>query len=308
MSTFYCCAFVIGCAFAAACGATPLSPTAPTSSSGQFGGTWLPMVTIDSCTGTLTCIGYTHDWFALRLVQHGSVVTGSAYVGGRVFDVNAAVRANGELVIQTPPVATFSLDELSLHPADTGLTGTLRYTEAPMIVRAHVTSAKRGPLESTQVDVHGTWVGNSIARVCTFTLSPQCPLPARPFRLSLTQSGSMVSGNLDPSFEERFRVPVAGRFAASTLTLDGSATLESGQLQLHLITWNSHADSLGRMMGSFVLDEETILPDRRSTFHSESDLQDVYLLPDWFMVNTTSTRVPALARLLLRKPYPILAH
>jgi len=40
------------------------------------------------------------------------------------------------------------------------------------------------------------------------------------------------------------------------------------------------------MTGNFVLEQETIAPDRRSIVDFESDLQDVYLLPDWFVANT----------------------
>jgi len=171
----------------------------------------------------------------LRLAQDSSRITGSAYLAGKSFDVNGLVDSNQNLIVSTPPTPTFALDELRLHGGPAGLTGTVRYTGGPMTVQGHITSAKRGPLESTQLNVQGTWMGDSLVRSCTFTGLPNCPLLSRIFRLTLSQTGTTATGNLDLDVQERFRIPVRGTFSGGALSLAGAASVDGGALQLRLV-------------------------------------------------------------------------
>jgi len=161
-------------------------------------------------------------WSVLRLAPDGPGIHGSGYFLGMPFEVNGSVDSTGELVITTPSTPSFSLDELRLRAASTGLTGTVRFRAPPINIEGHITSAKRGPLESTQLTAEGTWNGNAVTRVCTFTGWRECPYLTRIFQLSLTQSGTTASGSLVMSGDERYRLPVDGRFTASTLTLAGA--------------------------------------------------------------------------------------
>jgi hypothetical protein len=52
----------------------------------------------------------------------------------------------------------------------------------------------------------------------------------------------------------------------------------------------SRSDAFGRMTGSFTYEEESVQPDHRKLAHYESDLQDVYLLPDWLSAGATTVR------------------
>jgi len=285
---------VVGSSLAVACGAsTPVTPSAAAAAaagSSAFVGTWVPNIAIDSCTGSHACIALDSTWFVLRLAAEGSRIRGSGYVGGTSMDVDGSVDPTGDLVITSPSTSAFSLDELRLRTGSTGLTGTLRYRSEPMTVQGHITSARRGPLEPTQLNAQGTWQGNSVVRSCTFIGLTACPLPNRIFRLSLAQSGATVSGNLDLDFTERFRIPVRGQLTASTLTLEGTASrLDFGNtLQLRLIAWTSHTDAFGRMTGTYTLEQELIQTNYRSSTHYESELQDVYMLPDWFQSSSVT--------------------
>ena len=247
MKTRYQQLIAIGYAFSAACGTSmPVTPSpAAAAGSSAFVGTWVPNIAIDSCTGSHACIALDSTWFVLRLAAEGSRIRGSGYVGGRSIDVDGSVDPRGDLVITSPSTPAFSLDELRLRAGSTGLTGTLRYRSEPMTVQGHITSARRGPLEPTQLNAQGSWNGNSVVRSCTFIGLTACPLPNRIFRLSLAQSGATVSGNLDLDFTERFRIPVRGQLTASTLTLEGTASRPDfgSTLQLRLIAWTSHTDA-----------------------------------------------------------------
>src|SRR3954469_15237201 len=217
----------IGCAFTAACGAsTPVQPSSVSSNS-PFAGTWVPSIAIDSCTGSHACIALDTTWSVLRLAPQGSGIRGSGYFAGRSFDVNGSVDPTGELVITTPSTSRFSLDDLRVRVGSTGLTGTVRFRADPITVVGHITSANRGPLESTQLNAEGRWIGNSVIRACTFTGWTECPYQTRLIQLSLTQSGGTASGDLLMSNDDRYRIPVDGRFTASTLTLTGAASRSS---------------------------------------------------------------------------------
>src|SRR5438128_1739015 len=157
--------------------------------------------------------------------------------------------------------------------------------------RGHITSAKHGPLEPTLLNVQGTWMGDSLVRSCTLTGLTECPSLSRLFRLSLTHNGTSASGNLDLDASERFRIPVRGGFSASALTLEGVSSRQQagGTFQQRLVAWTSRSDSFGRMNGTFTLEEESVSPDRRVVVHYESDLQDVYLIPDWFQPSSLAS-------------------
>lgn len=171
---------VIVCGVVTACGATPPVSPSPNAGDGAFTGTWVPTIAVDSCTGSHECIALDSSWFVLRLVQDGVRVHGSGYLAGKAFDVSASVDSSEQLAIATSASASFSLDELLLRvsPAS-GLIGAIRYTSGPMTVRGHIGSAKRGRPESTQTNVQGTWIGNSVVRACTFSGWTECPLLSR---------------------------------------------------------------------------------------------------------------------------------
>jgi hypothetical protein len=276
-------AVAMACGVAAACSSPPAAPTGA-AAVGRFAGTWVPIVSIDSCSGSHECIALGDLWIVLRLAQDAAQVRGSGYVGGHAFDVNATVDSSGQMTITTPSKPSFSLDELSLqsNPAS-GLSGTIRYTSGPSTVRGHINSARRGPLESTQTTVQGRWIGNSIVRSCSLSGLTECPRLSQLFGLSLSQNGGTTTGNLDLSLSEQFRVPVSGTFMSSVLTLGGASARPQigGTYQQRITAWASRADAFGRMEGTFTLEEETVLPDHRALARYESDLQDVYLLPDW---------------------------
>jgi hypothetical protein len=290
-----CCPLIAAYSLVAACGSSPpQSPAMPTSRA-PLTGTWAATIRVENCTGSPECIALDTSSFVMRLVQDGSDIHGSAYVAGASLDVNGAVDPSGLVKLTTRQRADFALRELSIRSdATLGLVGTIQYTAAPIAVRAQITSAKRGPLEPTLSLIQGTWVGNSSVRACTYTGWTECPRFSRLFRLSLQQSASAISGNLDFSFEERFRVPVRGAFS-SMLTLDGVSTRQEpgGTYQLRLLTWTSRSDAFGRMTGSFVYEEESVQPDHRNLARYESELQDVYLLPDWLPNDATAIRSSA---------------
>lgn len=228
---------VFGAAIAAACGTTPMQPS-PTAANSAFAGTWVPTVLIDSCTGSHLCIALDTTWSVLRLAPDGPGIHGSGYFLGTPFEVNGSVDSSGELVIVTPSTPSFSLDELRLRAGSTGLTGTVRFKAPPITIEGHIASAKRGPLESTQSTAEGFWNGNGLTRVCTFTGWRECRYATRIFQLSLTQSGATASGSLQMSGDERYRLPVAGHFTASTLTLTGGVSRPylDTTIQMRLIT------------------------------------------------------------------------
>lgn len=279
------------CGIAAACGSSvPEQPLAP-SGRGAFTGTWAPTVRVLGCTGSHACIAFDTTSFVMRLAQDGSQVHGTAFVGGASLDVTGTVDPAGRLSLTTSPRPVFTLHELSLRAdATVGMTGTIQYTVSAMTVQGQITSAKRGPLESILSTVQGTWTGNSRVRACTYSGWTECPRLARPFRLSLRQSGSAITGDLDFSYDERFRVPVRGAFTTPVLSLDGTAIHEQAgsTYQLRLLTWTSRPDAFGRMSGSFTYEEEFVLGARRDTARYESELEDVYLLPDWLPYGTAA--------------------
>lgn len=118
------------------------------------------------------------------------------------------------------------------------------------------------------------------------------PAVVQNFKLSLTQAGATISGNLDVNASDRFRVPVVGLFAPSTLNFSGVTTRpqDAGTYQLRVSAWTSRSDGFGRMDGTFVLEEESVGPDYRYAARYNSELQDVYLLPDWLQLGAASAR------------------
>jgi len=286
---------VLGCALLAACNAsTPVQPSSGGSGDSPFAGTWVPSIVIDSCTGSHACIALDSTWSVLRLAAFGSGIRGSGYFAGRSFDVIGSVDSTGQLVITTHTTATFSLDELRLRPSPTGLTGTVRFTAAPMTVVGHITSAKHGALESTQSTAEGRWVGSSVVRECTFAGWTQCPYGTRLIELSLTQSGGTASGDLVMSNDDRYLIPVNGRFTASTLALSGAASRSyfGDTIQLRLVAWTSRTDAFGRMTGTFTLDQDIIGTGERLSVRYDAEMQDVYLLPGWFQLTTSRANAP----------------
>jgi hypothetical protein len=92
------------------------------------------------------------------------------------------------------------------------------------------------------------------------------------------------------SNDDRYRIPVDGRFTASTLTLAGAASRSAfgNTIQLRLVAWASQTDAFGRMTGTFTLDEDIIAPSQHGSAHFDSELRDTYLLPGWFQPTTYS--------------------
>jgi len=272
-----------GCVIAACGSSMPESPSAPSGRT-TFGGSWVASIGIETCSGSHACIALDTSWFVLRLAQNGSEVHGVAYVAGNAVDVTGTVDPAGQLTLTTPPRPFFTLHELSLRADPTfGMTGTIHFTASSVTLRGHIASVKHGPLEPTQTTVQGTWVGSSLVRSCTYTGYRECPSLQRLFRLSMTQTGSLVSGNLEFDAQERFGVPVRGTFTSSVLTLDGAVarpTALGGVYQLRLLTWTSRSDAFGRMTGSFTYEEQLDQGEPRLSARYESDLVDVALLPD----------------------------
>lgn len=288
-----CAMIAAACGLVAGCGGSALeTPTSP-GSAGAFTGTWVPQVRVTSCTGSYECIA-PPSWFLLRLVHEGSGVRGAAVIRGRVADVTGTIDPSGNVAFTALPGASLTVYELSIRADSTvGITGTIHYSTAGLTLRGEITSAKRGPLEQTLSTIQGTWFGDSLVRACTFAGYTECPRAARLFRVSLQQSGTVLSGDFDFSLDQRFRVPVRGTLTASVLTLTGEATITfptGGTYRLRLMTWTSRPDALGRMNGTFTYDEESVQVDSRRTARYESDLTDTYLFPDWFSPPESAVR------------------
>jgi hypothetical protein len=69
-----------------------------------------------------------------------------------------------------------------------------------------------------------------------------------------------------------------------------NATQPANTIQMRVTAWTSRTDAFGRMNGTFTYEEEDLSPNSHNAVRYESELEDVYLLPDWLQLGASSGR------------------
>lgn len=279
--------------FAAACGGGPADgltpPTAPTPVVNDLalGSTWTVYLTLDSCVSNRNeCPTYESASLfelTLRTATVGQAFT--AVVRSRVtWITDLPVLLTGELQpdgsvryrgrYQSDVVAgafrDIDVQELTLSPDDRmGLKGSLVLVDAVQFssgnfytktVRATVRSASRQPFAETSRVFQGVFDGFGTLRSCEGT----CPNRAVGSRITvslrLTQSGSVVTGELGT-------IPVTGTTNGTAVTLTGEWRGTLGQFDLgptlsRLESFTGSIDALGRLTGTLRLYNEGVYDSR----------------------------------------------
>ena len=262
----------------AACSRTPSSPSsspspAPVSpAAADFSGLWTGTYRFKTCSGERHCvlyIGTTRD-FTLRVQQSGSRASALLTLGGLAVDVDGVVAPDGALELTGFAPSAALIDtavgaKLSLRMGPgRALTGTIDYrTEPParyldvagaLVATTDIATVVHQDLAAFASAVDGTWSGRLLVRSCTPPIGGRDCYPTGTeepmnFDLTLARSGDAVSGTFAAGSA---RVPVTGRIAGTSLTLEGEALTPAsgGPSRTRLTGWKAALDGLGRMSGT----------------------------------------------------------
>ena len=268
--------FVISCA----CG-SPTQPSTPVSAPAvsSLPGRWSGFFRIDSCadrSGCTNSLGGRLFAFELRVVPDASSFVAtfdSDVVDFSLVDLSGVTQADGFTLLSgsAPPTSDqprlqgIDVSQLRVRPdAQLGLVGslsyTLRYRDDPQSVTATIVSASLQPISiAAATPFQGTWEGDAIQLACT----GDCPSYYYAGRrigvtLRLTQIGTSVVGEMGglPKAVSG-TTPVSGTASGSSLSLTGEGTHPpnqwdgTGTTLIRLMSFTAHADSLGRLTGTF---------------------------------------------------------
>ena len=272
---FTLCHLTVTVLLAAACGGSPASPSSTAGSlSDAFAGVWQVEYRVTECSGERHCaqfIGQVRQ-AALRLARMDTSFEGAFTIVGETISVTGSLGPDGELALKglRPAVLPSDLEveivRLRLRRGITGLSGDLEYTiRGPSNVsffgfarqKGDIITAKRtANISASPLDLNftGSWKGQFVVRECTSAGWPSCyPYGmdrVHSFTLSLRQIGSDVEGSLTIS---PLTIPVSGMVAAGTLELRGSQNrpISGGSEVVHITSWSTRRDIVGRMTGTF---------------------------------------------------------